>query len=39
MTRLKSLVDYMNVKGVDPESRYRPFADWLVERRQEKTWP
>jgi 7-keto-8-aminopelargonate synthetase-like enzyme len=39
MTRLKSLVDYMNVKGVDPESRYRPFADWLVERRQENTWP
>ena len=39
MTRLRSLVDYMNVKGVDPEARYRPFADWLVERRQENTWP
>jgi 7-keto-8-aminopelargonate synthetase-like enzyme len=39
MTRLSSLVDYMNVRGTDPENRYRPFADWLVERRQENTWP
>lgn len=39
MTRLRSLVDFMNVKGTDPESRYRPFADWLVERRAENTWP
>jgi 7-keto-8-aminopelargonate synthetase-like enzyme len=39
MTRLRSLVDFMNVKGTDTETRYRPFADWLVERRQQNTWP
>ncbi len=39
MTRLKSSLDFLNVKGTDAESRYRPFSDWVVDRRQESSWP
>lgn len=39
MPRLKSVLDYVNVKGTRPESRYQPFSEWIGRRQQEQTWP
>lgn len=39
MSQENSLLDFVIVKGTDPEERYGPCAAWIGERRRQNTWP